>query len=171
MANTYTLIASSTVGSGGAANIEFTSIPSTYTDLVVKLSGRTTTGSFLNPRFQFNGDTGSNYRWRSIYTSGSGNGSNSSTSETAIIIGNIPGSSETASTFGNTEIYIPNYAGSSQKSTSADIASENNATTSYSALGAGLWTGTAAITSIKFLPDTSNFAQYTTAYLYGIKNS
>jgi hypothetical protein len=39
MANTYTLIASSvTVGSGGAANIEFTSIPATYTDLVSALS-------------------------------------------------------------------------------------------------------------------------------------
>ena len=36
MATTYTLISSVTVGSGGAANIEFTSIPSTYTDLLLK---------------------------------------------------------------------------------------------------------------------------------------
>ena len=40
MATTYTLISSVTVGSGGAASIEFTSIPSTYTDLVLKLSAR-----------------------------------------------------------------------------------------------------------------------------------
>ena len=44
MANTYTLIASSTVGSGGAANIEFTSIPATYTDLLIKMSARAATG-------------------------------------------------------------------------------------------------------------------------------
>jgi hypothetical protein len=36
MATTYEIIASVTVGSGGAANIEFTSIPATYTDLVLK---------------------------------------------------------------------------------------------------------------------------------------
>ena len=42
MATTYKAIATVTVGSGGAANIEFTSIPATYTDLVIHLSGRTT---------------------------------------------------------------------------------------------------------------------------------
>ena len=40
MANTFVLLASTTVGSGGASSIDFTSIPATYTDLVVKVSGR-----------------------------------------------------------------------------------------------------------------------------------
>ena len=44
MANTYELIASSTVGAGGASSIDFNSIPNTYTDLLVKLSGRSSTG-------------------------------------------------------------------------------------------------------------------------------
>jgi hypothetical protein len=171
MAVTYKKIASVTVGSGGAADIEFTSIPATYTDLLVKLSGRTTTGSFPNPTIQFNGDTASNYKWISVYSSGSGAGSSSSASDTGILFGNLDGSSQTASTFGNSELYIPNYAGSTQKSTSADIVSENDATQAYSSLYAGLWTGTAAITSIKINPGSGNFAQYSTATLYGISKS
>jgi hypothetical protein len=64
---TYTLINSVTVGSGGAASMEFTSIPSTYTDLVVKISGRSdNTGSFAN-YLRFNSDSGNNYTWINLY--------------------------------------------------------------------------------------------------------
>jgi len=77
---------------------------------------------------------------------------------------------DTASTFGNGQVYIPNYAGSNNKSTSADTVSEDNATLAYSALTAGLWSNTAAITSITIAAVT-NFAQYSTAYLYGISNA
>jgi hypothetical protein len=87
-------------------------------------------------------------------------------------IGFIPTNGCTANTFGNGEIYIPNYAGSTQKSVSADAVAENNsATYIYSALNAGLWTGTAAITSIKLLIPSYNFVQYSTAYLYGVSNA
>jgi hypothetical protein len=170
MATTFTLIASSTVGSGGAANIEFTSIPATYTDLVLKLSARRTTGSFPDGSIQFNNDTASNYLWRNVYGSGSAAGSNDGGTTTSIAIA-LTGSSETANTFTNSEFYIPNYAGSTQKSVSIDSVTENNATTAYMSLLAGLWTGTVAITSIKIIIATALFEQYSTAYLYGIKNS
>ena len=50
MANTFQLISSTTVGAGGASSIDFTSIPSTYTDLVIKWSGRlTSTGGDASP--------------------------------------------------------------------------------------------------------------------------
>ena len=63
MPNTFTLIASSTVGAGGASSIDFTSIPSTYTDLVIKASLRSdrNTGSATYLTITFNNDTGSNY--------------------------------------------------------------------------------------------------------------
>ena len=44
MANTYIKIASNTVGSGGVSSITFSSIPQTYTDLVIKASVRTSRG-------------------------------------------------------------------------------------------------------------------------------
>jgi hypothetical protein len=78
----------------------------------------------------------------------------------------------TSNTFSNSEIYIPNYAGSNKKSFSADIVMENNATTAFSTLNASLWQGTAAISSLTFFDHNgNNFVQYSSFYLYGIKNS
>ena len=169
---TFTLIASSTVGAGGAANFDFTSIPSTYTDLVVKLSGRTT-GSLSRSEsiyLQFNGVTTSSYSYRFLQGSGSA-ASSGNASTTFIYIGEQNQSPSTASTFGNVDIYIPNYAGSTNKSLSVDNVQEDNQTQAYATLVAGLWSNTAAITSIKLYPTVSTFAQHSTAYLYGIVKS
>jgi hypothetical protein len=170
MANTYTLIASSTIGSGGAANIDFTSIPSTYTDLLVKVSARDSLAEIYGGcDIRFNNDSASNYTRRNVNGNGSATGSASQTTTSINSVESV-GSSATANTFSNTEIYIPNYTSSNQKSVSVDQVTENNGTTAYAKLTAGLWTGTAAINQITILPGTS-FVQYTTAYLYGIKNS
>ena len=161
------LIQAITVGSGGAANIEFTSIPQTYTDLLLKVSARAD-GSDVSIELSFNNNT-SNRDARFLYGTGSAalSGSNTNMFMTASI---VP-SSATASTFSNGELYIPNYAGSNNKSSSADGVNENNATSALSALTANLWSNTAAITSIKLIPATAgNFVQHTTAYLYGVTN-
>ena len=172
---TFTQIGSAvTVGAGGASSIDFTSIPSTYTDLVVKLSGRstdTTANDGSELRLQFNADTGSNYSRRMLYGDGGAVGSSSATT-TGMRVGFVDTNGNTSSTFSNTEIYIPNYAGSSQKSVSADSVVEGNvAQYMYATLIAGLWTGTSAITSIKLYIPSFNFVQYSTAYLYGVSNA
>lgn len=170
MANTYVAIATTTVGSGGAATIDFTSIPQTYTDLIIKISGRLEpTSGLLNTRVRFNSDTGTNYQWRRLYGDGSATGSDSGNTQTNILTGITPGSTTTSNTFSNVEIYIPNYTSSNQKSISVDSVSENNSTTSYLEFIAGLWTGTAAINNVTVYQGTFNFAQYSTATLYGIK--
>ena len=174
MANTYTLIASSTVGSGGAASIDFTSIPSTYTDLVIKLSIRTTRASIIDyGAMRFNSDSGSNYSAR--YLQGFSGAASSSTNGNATqleIPNALNGDTSTANTFNNAEIYIPNYAGSNQKSVSFDAVTENNATDAITMLQAGKWSGTAAITSMTiYSANGFNFKQYSTAYLYGVKNA
>jgi hypothetical protein len=174
MANTYTAIATVTVGSGGAANIEFTSIPATYTDLKLVHCTRTNRSVFVEAIYlEFNGSGGTAYSDRLLFGTGASALSNSSSSQAninnvAVTVGNTA----TASTFGNGEIYIPNYAGSNNKSTSADSVSENNASDAYMYLNAGLWANSSAITSIKLVPaQANNFMQYSTATLYGIKNS
>ena len=171
MGNTYTLIASSTVGSGGAANIDFTSIPSTYTDLLVKVSARTVdTVSDSDPLvIRLNGAT-TNLSARALYGTGSAaasltRASNSNTAWTDTSL-------NTASTFGSAEWYLPNYAGSTNKSISLDSVQENNATAAIAAISAILWSNTAAINQITILSGNGyNLAQYSTAYLYGISNS
>jgi hypothetical protein len=173
MANTFELIASSTVGSGGAASIDFTSIPSTFTDLCVFVSARSSSNvggnSWAPARGGFNTST-ANFTYRALYGNGS---SASSSSGTSAEFGFGTSSSATANTFGNFSIYIPNYAGSTYKSVSTDSVTETNATTTLASLEANLWSNTAAITSIQLTCDASYgiWAQYSTAYLYGVKNA
>jgi hypothetical protein len=168
MANTYTLISSVTVGSGGAATMEFTSIPATYTDLVVKLSANSTTQT---PRVRFNNSSSSIYSEKLLYGQGASAASASNTNITyfdwvALCINNG------ASFFSNSEFYIFNYAGSNSKSVSSDSVTEVNATTGNNLyLNAGLWASSAAITSIQMFFGSGNFLQYSTAYLYGISNA
>ena len=167
MANTFELIASSTVGAGGVSSIEFTSIASTWTDLVLVCSTRNTvaqTGDDVN--LSINGST-SNFTFRYLYGNGS---AASSASGSTGYTGVTDAANATASTFGSMTIYIPNYAGSTNKSISTDSVFENNATPAGAMLLASLWSQTAAITSLR-ITGTSNFAQYSTAYLYGVKNA
>ena len=82
-----------------------------------------------------------------------------------------PGASASASVFGNWEFYIPNYAGSNNKSHLLDGVTEDNASLAYAYLEAGLWADTAAITSIKISAGSYLAVEFTTATLYGIKSS
>jgi hypothetical protein len=169
MALTYTLIASNTVGSGGVSRVTFSSIPSTYTDLIVKASVRNTNSGEFQQRvlISFNGST-ADYTLRTLnYAAGS------AVSLTRSSFGDnnlsyVPAPDATANTFGNFEVYFPNYTSSNFKSISVDGVMENNDSGVYNNLLAGLWSQTAAITSLTF---TNNMAQYSSFYLYGIKNS
>jgi hypothetical protein len=160
------LINKVTVGAGGSASIDFTGIPQTYTDLVISTSLRTTgTGGYT--AITFNSNT-SNYTNRWLQGNGAGASSGNNTGRFA----EVPNySTDTASTFSNSQIYIPNYISSNYKSYSSDTVNENNSTTAYMYLIAGLWSDTSAITSIQLSPSSGNFVQYSTAYLYGVTSS
>lgn len=160
------LIQTVTVGSGGAASIDFTSIPATFTDLVLVTSLRSArSAGFEEYRIYFNG---ANSNLSTRYLEGDGSSAASGTPVGGFIgIGNS--STSTSNTFSNQQVYIPNYAGSTTKSYSSDSVSEANATTAYSDIVAGLWNQTAAITSITLVNGTSsNWLQYSSASLYGI---
>ena len=166
MATTYTLISSVTVGSGGTGTIEFSSIPATYTDLVVNLSGRCDADDF-NVYLRFNSST-SNYTQRRLQ--GTGSAAESATDTNILMLSTR--SSYTATTFSNGAAYIPNYAGSNFKSFSGDTVTENNAASGNNLyLNAALWSNTAAITSITLTPSSGDVAEYSTFYLYGIKKN
>lgn len=164
----FQLISTTTVGSGGAASIDFTSIPGTYTDLFILLSTRDTqTGDGAGQYYKIKFNGGSTVA-TTRYLQGNGG---SASSGTLNELGGISDhASSTANTFANNSIYIPNYAGSTAKSFSVDSVTEQNATSAYQTLIAGLWNVTSAITSISLVPATGNFVQYSTASLYGIKS-
>lgn len=167
---TFTLISSVIVGSGGAANIEFTSIPATYTDLLFKISGRFSVDS-ASAFLRYNGTTtNGSIRW--LDGSGTAVSSNTDGSNQYGPVHGVVNSTKTANVFGNAEIYITNYTSSNYKSSSTDGVVETAAVAATMAIGANLWSNTAAITSIQIVPAAGgNFVQYSTAYLYGISNA
>jgi hypothetical protein len=172
MPKSYELIASNTVGSGGTSNITFSSIPQTYTDLLIKYSLRNTLAAVNdNINMTFNSSTSG---YSDVVVIGGGSSassfSRSSRSEVAYFYQNSANS--TSNTFANGEIYIPNYAGTSaNKSVSIDSVVENNATACVLALDSALLQNTAAIASITFNSNNGTFVQHGTIYLYGIIKS
>lgn len=169
MADTFVKIASVTVGSGGANSISFTSIPSTYTDLCLLLSLRSSSASGDSNCFvYFNAVTGTSYQTRRLLGSGSAASSDTFSSYPWVQVADkIPNATFTASTFFNMMMYIPNYISTTNKSVSADWVSENNTTAAQMGLDAALFTNSSAITQID-IDGTDNFVQYSTATLYGI---
>ena len=162
---TYQLIETKTLGTA-AASIEFTSIPQDGTDLLILTSLRSSdTGAYVNINIGFNSSTtGFSARW--LYGLGSG-GVGSATS-IARYAGEVNTANDTSNTFSNGSIYIPNYAGSTDKSISSDSVRETNASANAMAIGAGLWSNTAAITSIQLDCSAGNYVAGSTISLYKI---
>ena len=172
MPSTYTLISSNVLASV-TNSITFSSIPQTYTDLVILASVRTERNVNANGYITvyFNNSL-SNFS-RTALRNNSGTVSSYRTTGLALPVNSIEGSN-TANTFTPLEIYIPNYTNSSNKPLLALSRKENNSTSVLQDTDAVLWSGTAAITSIKL--DTydgsgENISTYSSFYLYGIKNS
>jgi hypothetical protein len=174
MANTFVKIASATVGAGGTASISFTSIPSTYTDLCIKISARTTDANIAQSMYMTvnGGAQGSVLSQLWLVGDGTSVASGTYSSIGLVYPFYIPGSSATSNTFGNGEIYISNYASTTiSKSMSTDGVTENNATTVRLELGALLFGSNTAISSLLLGPGAGNFVQYSTFTLYGISKS
>jgi hypothetical protein len=171
MPNNYVLLERIELNAS-AASVTFASIPQTgYTDLKVVVSARTdssNTGAYGDGLIFYYNSLTTNLSTKRLY--GQGNGPVGSTGGSIQYGGMVSTSGQTANTFGSSEIYIPNYAGSSFKSSSGDGVSENNATTNQMQIAANLWSSTAAITSITFALETgsTNFAANSTFSLYGL---
>ena len=168
MTTSVTAIASVTV-STATASIDFTSISASYTDLLLKVSLRSDRGggNEAYTSVTFNSAT-TNQVVRRLEGSGSSAFSSVENNNWSFI---IEGAHNTANSFTSTDIYIPNYASSNYKSFSVDSGEETNATTAYLALTGGLWSSSAAITAVKLSITAGSFVQYSTATLFGIKNS
>jgi hypothetical protein len=166
----FTLIQTVTLGSN-QANIDFNSIPQTYTDLLLVSSMRSSSSNAEDGWIQFNGDTGGNYSFIRLYATGSGSAQSDSFGGTGTAgrVTRIVPSTYTANTFSSSQLYIPNYSVSGQKYISSETVEENNATGSAQFIYATTWNGPAAITSIKLgVLGGSNFLQHSSASLYGI---
>jgi hypothetical protein len=166
----YVLLEKITVGAASAASVSFTSIPQTgYTDLVIKGSARSLRASDEDGMgFGINGTGATDWVLLSGNGSLASSGTLSSLGFGAAFVGRIPGANATANTFGNFELYLPNYTSSNVKSYSADAATENNSSTAYLSMLAAYQSNTSAVTSIILLAGNANLAPNSTFYLYGV---
>jgi len=169
---TYTLI-SSNVLTSSAASVTFSSIPATYTDLVVRLSARATTTA-SNIWVTFNGSSATNY---SVTVVAANTTSAISSRESSATYANnfysVNRSTSTASTFSSAEIYIPSYTVSQNKPFSGMGVIENNsATTGFQiADNALLFRDTTSISSITLTSESGSFVTDSSFYLYGISSN
>lgn len=168
-------IATVTVGAGGSSTITFSSIPSTYTHLQLRISARTdrntSTGDFYSIRF--NSDSGANYIvGHQLYGDGSTAGSYfNGASGNQIYVERIPSLNSTANVFSGTVIDVLDYKNTNKnKTTRALCGYDNNGANTQIALASGAWMSTSAISRIDITSGTiANFVQYSSFALFGIK--
>lgn len=178
MPNTYTLISSNTL-TATTATVTFSSIPATYTDLVLRISARSDSpngqGAADGLFVRFNSSSVGQYSWTILKGDGA-----TATSDYNYTVGNFyagdyfgtVGYLATASTFSSTEFYIPDYASSNKKPMSVFGVNETNATAAYLGVEAAFWNNTSTISSISLASVfANNFVSGSSFYLYGIKNS
>jgi hypothetical protein len=162
------LIAKQVLGSS-AATVTFSNIPQTYTDLVFLISARSDRSgtSPASLRMTFNGTSQTSHSSRLIEANGSTVSSYNYSADA--YAGTLAPAGYTTDTFSSIEIYIPNYAGSTNKSWSSPGVAETNSVTAYIDAFAGLWSSTAAITDIYFTQNsTYNYVSGSSFFLYGI---
>ena len=171
----YESIATVTVGSGGAASVTFSSIPSTYTHLQIRGILRSTyTGNptdFMS--MKFNSDsTASNYSVHRL----TGNGSSASAGASAndfYLPFDYPANSVTSGVFSGMVIDILDYASTNKNKTSRILTGyDANGSGALSLVSQAWYNSGTAISSIQFQDYTfygANFAQYSSFALYGIK--
>ena len=170
----YDSIATHTVGSGGQASIEFTSIPSTYKHLQIRLLARSTDAAgTVNVTTQLNSDTGSNYAWHRIFGNGTSAGAGGASTQSNIIIGQISGSTAASGVFGVATIDLLDYKETTKYKTLRSLFGfddNNGGAGAVVQLFSGLWQSTSATTTIT-LSAGGGFAQYSSFALYGIKGN
>ena len=171
----YESIATVTVGAGGSSNVTFTSIPSTYKHLQIRGISRTDRSSDSNDviAVQFNSDTGSNYAYHNLLGNGSIAKAENATSQSSMWVWETSSSTTTASVFGATIMDILDYSNTNKYKTMRSLGGMdfNSASTNAQVgLTSGLWQNTSAVSSVKIYPAIgSNFAQYSSFALYGVK--
>jgi len=165
-AGTYESIATITVGSGGAANVTFTSIPSTYTHLQIR--GFARAGSDTQLDTTLNSDTGANYSYHTLLGYGSGTEAAGNANESKMV---MEAMTNATSVFAGYVIDILDYANTNKYKTTRNLAGYDSNGAGRVSLNSGNWRSTSAITTITLTARGTTFQQYSQFALYGIKGA
>ena len=165
----YESIATVTVGAGGTSTATFSSIPSTYKHLQLRILARDAGGNG-EFKIEFNGDTTTtNYRKHNLYGDGSAPYASSSNNNTCAPLAY---SGQTANAFEAVVIDILDYANTNKNTTIRTLFGKDLNGSGEVGLHSNLWVNTAAVNQIVFkVVGGTNFATYSSFALYGIKGA
>jgi hypothetical protein len=165
----YESIATVTVGSGGAADVTFSSIPSTYQHLQIRGITRSATSGTQWARF--NGVTSSSYSWHYLEGDGANPNTGNGVSDTRMFMGRINTASDTANAFSASVLDILDYANTNKTKVIRSLDGNDTNGGGNVGLYSGMYNSTNAITSVTLAPQSGNWNQYTQFALYGIKGA
>ena len=171
-AASYESIATVTLGSN-QTTVSFSSIPSTYTSLQLRVLGRSAFAGSTNGnlRLQFNSDTGSNYAWHTLIGNGSSMVVQGFASQTSARLSYFPDNLVTSGVFGAAIIDIHDYASTSRNKTVRCFGGDDRNGGGYVGLYSGLWMSTSAVTSMQMIHGDGDWLAGSTFALYGIKGA
>ena len=159
--SSYESIATTTVGAGGASNITFSSIPSTYTHLQIRCMVKNS--QLASMYLELNSDTGANYSFHRVYGEGTTTVASGGGGYSFALCG------ITGTQFGSTIIDILDYTNTNKNTTIRSLSGYDNNGSGYVGLWTGGWYNTNAVSSINLVATT--FQQYSQIALYGIKGA
>ena len=171
-----TQIAQSILG-GASASVTFSSIPGTFTQLMLIIIGRSSVSALSdNILMQLNGDTGANYDYEQMDSNETiAPASSQATAQTSTsAVGVVTGATATANQPGSVEITFPGYSGTTFSKTMHAVGWLNRSTSSATSkdiiVTSAHWRSTAAINAINiFLASGANFIAGSSFTLYGLK--
>jgi hypothetical protein len=161
-------------GTGASGTISFTSIPSTYTHLQIRVNSRSTETATYGALYVRLGnstiDTGNNYAWHRLYGDGATaiTGATATTSQmlTAMTATTFPASQ---TSFGGSVIDILDYANTSKYKTCRGLTGFDYNGSGYVGLQSGLWQSASAVTNIDLITGGGFWTTTSSFALYGIK--
>ena len=174
----YESIQTYTVGSGGESSVTFSSIPSGYKHLQLRILGQTNRGTYgIDQMYmRFNGDTASNYSWHTLVGQGSGTPTaQANANSTVMQVGEGSIGTTTGGTFGGCVVDVLDYLDTNKYKTIRGLSGVdiNGTIAGYGGwitLSSGNWRSTSAVTSLVLTPAVGSlFTQYSSFALYGIK--
>jgi len=170
MALTYKLIAS-TITTTNTGPVSFSSIPATYTDLVLKVMTRSAASAQSETVWvQLNDDVSiTQYQYSRAFSSNSSVTKDGSGFSNAQWFASSIANSNMANLFTAWEIYIPEYANTAfQKQASAEVSWPSNNSSNDQEFFGYAWNSNAAINKITIKYNGPNFVAGSSFYLYGI---
>jgi hypothetical protein len=169
-ATAYESIATVTVGAGGAAYAEFTSIPSTYKHLQIRAFARTGVAAVEDDIYiDLNTYSGNTFSYHQLSGDGSSASAAGSANNSAAYVMRTAGASATSGVFAANVCDILEYANTNVNKTFRSLTGLDNNGSGSVRMRSSAWISTSAITKIKLVPANSSFSQYSSFALYGIK--